>query len=272
LGEVLVSIILPCYNSEEFISETIESVLAQSYSNFELIIIDDCSTDKTAEIVDRFLSEDYRIKCVKLEANSGGPAKPRNVGLSIANGQYIAFVDSDDLWHIDKLGLQVDYMVKHSIDFTSTASARFSSPCGKLDGFNKETIDLGKAEKISFKSLVKKNRIVNSSVVLSAKVINGMSFNEEKKFVAIEDYLMWLSLHRRNNAFFSYKFTPPLVLYRVRKESISGSKLRMLFKNFLMYNRILEDGYFKKVRALLFTLRYVIFSVVFKKSLLQERN
>lgn len=113
----LVSIITPTYNCGRFISETIESVLAQTYGNWEMLIIDDCSSDNTREIVETYTQKDARIKYHCLEANSGA-AIARNTGLKMAKGRWIAFLDSDDLWAPGKLDRQLDFMISNDYAFS----------------------------------------------------------------------------------------------------------------------------------------------------------
>ena len=114
----LVSIIMPSYNTAKFISETIKSVLAQTYTNWELIIVDDCSTDNTDEVIKPYLS-DPRIYYIKNEANSGA-AVSRNRALREARGKWIAFLDSDDLWLPEKLEKQILFMKKNDYHFSYT--------------------------------------------------------------------------------------------------------------------------------------------------------
>ncbi|GAE35809.1 putative N-acetylgalactosaminyl-diphosphoundecaprenol glucuronosyltransferase [Halalkalibacter akibai JCM 9157] len=102
----LVSIVTPVFNAERFVTETIESVLSQTYSNWELILVDDCSSDRSKEIIQSFQEKDQRIKYVCLETNMGA-AVARNTGINKAIGKYLAFLDSDDMWHPDKLEKQV---------------------------------------------------------------------------------------------------------------------------------------------------------------------
>ena len=104
MNDNLVSIITPVYNVEKFIGETIESVINQTYTEWEMILVDDCSTDKSAEIIKSFCKRDSRLKYHKLEINSGA-AVARNTALDMAKGRYIAFLDSDDLWEKDKLSI-----------------------------------------------------------------------------------------------------------------------------------------------------------------------
>lgn len=116
MNEPLVSIITPVYNSEEFLSETIKSIQNQTYKNWQLLLVDDCSKDNSSEIIKSFRKEDARIKYIKLEKNSGA-AVSRNVGIKNAEGRFIAFVDSDDLWDSRKLEIQIEYMLKENVGF-----------------------------------------------------------------------------------------------------------------------------------------------------------
>ena len=118
MKDELVSIITPTYNSEKFISETINSVLNQTYTNWELLITDDCSTDKTVEIVESYVKKDCRIKFFSLKKNSGA-AIARNNSIKNSKGRYISFLDSDDLWLKNKLELQINFM-KKGISFLVT--------------------------------------------------------------------------------------------------------------------------------------------------------
>ena len=107
--EGLVSIITPVYNAEDFIEETIFSVQAQTYENWEMLLVDDCSSDSSAQKIKSIAKNDSRIKYIKLEQNSGA-AITRNIGIDMAKGNYIAFLDSDDVWKKDKLQIQVDFL------------------------------------------------------------------------------------------------------------------------------------------------------------------
>ena len=110
MDDPLVSVILPNFNSDQFIDQAIDSVLSQTYNNLELIIVDDCSNDKSIKIIKAYLRQDPRVHLLQLETNSGGPATPRNNGILKAQGQYIAFIDSDDVWFSSKLKTQIDFM------------------------------------------------------------------------------------------------------------------------------------------------------------------
>ena len=115
----MISIITPNYNCVKFIAETIESVLAQTYQNWEMIIVDDCSTDGSYEIALKYAEKDKRIKIFRMDHNSGA-AYCRNKGIELSKGEYIAFLDSDDLWMPEKLEKQVEFMIANNCDFSFT--------------------------------------------------------------------------------------------------------------------------------------------------------
>lgn len=115
----LISIITPNYNCSRFIAETIESVLAQTYANWEMIIVDDCSTDKSYEIALEYAKKDERIKVIRNERNSGA-AFSRNKAIEESKGEYLAFLDSDDIWENNKLEFQLDFMKRNQCDFSFT--------------------------------------------------------------------------------------------------------------------------------------------------------
>ena len=120
----MISVITPVYNAEEFLKETIDSVLSQTYENLEYILVDDCSSDNSPEIIKHYTETDSRVKYIKLKENSGA-AVARNTGLENAAGRYIAFIDSDDVWYEDKLEKQINFMSK-DIAFTYTKYERMS--------------------------------------------------------------------------------------------------------------------------------------------------
>lgn len=127
----MISIITPAYNAEHYICETIKSVQAQTYQDWELIVVDDCSTDYTSVLVSEYAKSDTRIKLLKAPQN-GGVAKARNLGLEKADGEYIAFVDSDDLWKPNKLEKQLAFMKEKGCVLSYTDFQKFNSADGSL--------------------------------------------------------------------------------------------------------------------------------------------
>lgn len=221
-----VSIIMPTFNSMKHIVESIESVRMQSYKNWELIIVDDASNDGTVELVRKFVSIDNRINLIQMPRNTGGPASPRNLGVEKARGDYVAFLDSDDLWHLNKLEVQLCEMLKHGARFSSTASKSFrDSSTIDLDG---KTSDKLKCKKITYLSQRVKGRIPNSSVLVEKQLIIKHKFNECKKYRAVEDYDCWLKIHSEIGS--SIKLDAELLFYRISDSQISKNKLDMIQK------------------------------------------
>jgi len=219
LKKPLISVIIPLYNAEDYLSETIESVLSQSYQNLELLIVDDCSADKSRELVKRFEDRDKRIRLIELEANFGGPARPRNVGVEKSSGEYIAFLDADDIWEINKLEIQLDYMLEYNYNFTSTNSSNIDSASRNIDKEYRVTRFLQKRQKnFTLCELIKHSFISTSSVMIEKKIF--VNFDENQDFISVEDLCLWLQLLRRKDI--SYKLIlEPLVQYRILSTSIS---------------------------------------------------
>ena len=166
----LVSVITPMHNAEKYILETIQSVQSQTYENWEMIIIDNCSTDNSKAIV-RDIDDD-RIKLIELEYNSGGPARPRNLGIKHAKGEYVAFLDADDVLLSEKLTIQLEYMIENKYNFTSTNSINIDKDSRNIDKKYRLWSYLKKIKsKSTLCDLIKGNFIATSSVVVSKSVV-----------------------------------------------------------------------------------------------------
>ena len=211
----------------EFIGETIESILDQSYSNFEVIVVDDNSTDATTEIVEQFA--DPRINLIRLDENAGGPAKPRNVGLQNSKGDVIAFCDSDDLWHKDKLDIQISTLMGTSYEIICTDRLNFVNLNATELTVNIRNWNTTPLQKIDFKFI---NPVSLSSVVAHKRVFEFHKFNEEPRLIAVEDYLLWLEIIETYNV---CKVEKPLLLYRIHSSGISRNKVKQLFRVSLVY-------------------------------------
>jgi glycosyltransferase involved in cell wall biosynthesis len=216
----LVSVIIPTYNSSKYIEETINSVLNQSYQNFEIIVIDDSSTDKTISLLKILSESDSRISYYEIK-HSGMPSTPRNYGINKAKGDLIAFLDSDDIWTENKLQEQLKYFQKfqdtifvYSMSVTFGA-VNFLSP-------NYEVLPLLFKAAKSKEDLKKKgNSITCSSVLVKSealKKING--FDEDPKLKAVEDYDLWIRLSELGKFYFIPRIH---VKYRVHKSQTSSS-------------------------------------------------
>lgn len=212
----LVSVIMPSYNTANFISETIESVLAQTYTNWELIIVDDCSSDNTDEVVERFLS-DGRVRYLKNEKNSGA-AVSRNKALREAHGKWIAFLDSDDLWLPDKLEKQIAFMENNNYRFSYTNYIMIdenSNPTGQ---------HLTGPKKITKHGMYNYCWVGCLTVMYDAEYVGLIQIEDIKKN---NDYAMWLKVCRKTNC---YLLDETLGKYRKRSGSISNHGYTKLIK------------------------------------------
>ena len=212
--EDLVSIITPVYNSENFIADTIESVLNQTYSNWEMILIDDCSKDNSAEIIKKYVKLDRRLKYKRLEQN-GGAAVARNNAIKYANGKYLAFLDSDDLWKANKLERQISFMQKNDIAFSFT-----SYEVIKEDGtFINRYINV--PNKINYKDCLKNTIIGCLTVVMDREKIGDFSIVNIRNN---QDTATWLKILKKG--YIAYGLNENLALYRLVNGSVSNNKLK----------------------------------------------
>lgn len=244
----VVSIVLPAHNAGRYIEAAIDSVRRQSCSDWELIIVDDGSTDNTAELIKAAQREDKRISVVRLPENSGGAATPRNRGIDKAKGRYIAFLDADDLWHPEKLEKQIPFMRRHQLAFCCTAY-RVSNHHGKVVGM------VIPPQAIGYKGLLLNNPIGCSTVVYDTAVLGRLQFST----VGHEDYDLWLKLAKNNVSMGG--LADCLATYRKRKGSLSANKLKVIRYFYHLYRR--SQG-FNPVVAALLTLRYLFYSAFVK--------
>ncbi|MDD2303645.1 MAG: glycosyltransferase family 2 protein [Prolixibacteraceae bacterium] len=248
-----ISIILPTFNSEKHIGETIKSVLTQTHSEFELIIIDDGSTDKTLNIITEFSEFDSRIKIVKVGQNSGCPAAPRNIGVQTSKYNWISFIDSDDIWHSKKLEKQIE-IIKTNPDilFISTEIINFRD-LSRL----KWPKNINDDKLIKFRNLLFKFRTPTSTVMVSKSLFAIQYFNEDIKYKAREDLDLWLKFHE--NIRYSYKIGMKLVAYRLSDNQISGNKFTMVKRHYnVLYNYQLNNNFKLKYFSIIFTTTHFI--------------
>lgn len=221
----LISIITPSYNSATFISQTIESVLAQSYQHWEMIIVDDCSSDNSIDIIKNYTKKNSAIKLITLNKNCG-VANARNVGLENAKGDYIAFLDSDDLWDKNKLQEQINFMKHNNISLSYTSYI-------KID---EEGEVIGKVippEWVDYKKMLKSNYIACSSAMVKRDILYNQYFPPLK---LRQDHAFWLSLLKKGIT--AYGLNEPLLHYRVRKRSISSNKVIAAYYQWKLYRNV----------------------------------
>ncbi|EAR07899.1 glycosyltransferase family 2 protein [Reinekea blandensis] len=218
MSNELITVITPVFNCEDFLEETIVSVLNQTHKNIEYILVDDCSVDNSSLIYQRFMEKDRRVKSIKLLQNSGA-AIARNKGIELAKGEYIAFLDSDDKWEPTKLEEQLMFMKenKASFSFTSYTSLNISNnSISKVDS---------KHQKIVFNYfdlLYKKITLGCSTVMLKSNSIGNMQMPNLRTG---QDFAFWLLL-LKNQIKEVHLLKKCLTIYTVRNDSISSNKIK----------------------------------------------
>lgn len=231
----LVSIIMAAYNAEKTVGIAINSVLAQSYTDWELLVINDCSKDHTAEKVASFT--DPRIRLLQNETNSGVSIS-RKKGMEAANGEWIAVLDSDDAWAPEKLEKQIELQKRTNADLLFTGSAFMDSDGQPIDWY------LHAPAEVSYRQLLKQNVLSNSS----ALVRKGLY----AKYYAIgdgmhEDFAIWLSILKEGKK--AYGVDEPLLIYRIAKSSKSGNKVKAAKMNWNTYRYVglnpMEAAYYE---------------------------
>ena len=221
----LVSIITPCFNSEKFISQSIQSVIDQTYTNWEMIIVDDFSNDKTVEIIEKFSKIDNRIQLFKLDKNSGAGVA-RNFAIQKSSGNFIAFLDADDLWKPEKLQKQLDFMKLYDFPFTFS----FYETIDEYSNLLNETITT--PLKITYNQLYYCNWIGNLTAIYSVDFFGKIEISSIKKR---QDWLLYLQILKKIKT--AMPLPESLAFYRVREDSISASKLKLLKYNFNVYRK-----------------------------------
>lgn len=242
----MVSIVMPAYNAAGTIRLSVESVLAQTVSDWELIVIDDGSSDDTAEILEQMAARDRRIRFLQNERNSG-VSYTRNRAVALAEGEWIAFLDSDDLWHPQKLEKQLTLAAEHPDMVICYTASSFINDDGNPYGYVMEAESL-----TTYKTLLKKNLLSCSSVMIQASVMKGIKMPNDRMH---EDYYVWLTVVRSCGV--AYGINEPLLIYRLCENSKSSNRLKsakMLFNSYraVGYNLIVAGAY---------TLRYTVHSI-----------
>lgn len=229
----LVSIITPAYNSAKYIAQTVYSVQNQTYSNWELIIVDDCSQDRTVEIVANLAANDTRIKLIQLAVNSGSGVA-RNTALNEASGNYIAFLDADDLWKPTKLQEQLHFMKTHDLPLTFSFYELMDENANPLNEVITTPLQ------ISYNQLYYCNWVGNLTGIYSVDYFGKIPISSFKKR---QDWMLWLTLVKQVGKVIP---TPEnLAYYRVRKDSISASKWKLIKYNYLVYKEYHQQGALK---------------------------
>lgn len=220
----LVSVIMPAYNCADTVAESIKSVLRQTYHNWELLIVNDASTDRTGWVIARYEKADPRIRCITQEKNAGAAAA-RNAAIAESKGRFLAFLDADDLWKPKKLEKQLSFMLAGGYAFTFTAYELFKTTadrCRKV---------FCVPESVNYKQYLKNTIIGNLTVMMDCAQMGKIQVQPGM----LEDVMTWM--HYLNQGYTAYGLNENLASYRVDKASRSGNKA----KNAGRYYRCLRD-------------------------------
>ncbi len=229
----LVSIITPAYNSEKYISEAIESVLNQTYTNWEMIIVNDVSTDNTELIIKKYVDQDSRIKLINLKENSGA-AVARNTALKVAQGRFIAFLDSDDRWKQNKLEKQIKFMLENNYYFTFTSFEYI------IDENNSQKKIFRVPKSLNYSEGLKNTSIGCLTVVIDRDKVGDFEMPLVRRG---QDNLTWLMLMKKG--IIAYSLNENLAEYRKVKGSLSNSKIKALKRQWYNYRKIIKLPFFK---------------------------
>ena len=222
----LVSIITPTYNCGKFIARTIESVQKQTYTDWEMIIVDDCSKDDTKAVVEEYMANDSRIKYHILENNSGA-AVARTRAMELAQGKYMAFLDSDDIWKSDKLEKQLAYMKENDVNFCCTAYEQIDEEDNKIGRIIKTV------KKTDYNRLLLDCPVGNSTVMYNVEKMGKFAVPNIRKR---NDDALWLQMLKKEK--YIWGMNEVLMEYRVRQNSISSNKLSLIKYHWQLYREI----------------------------------
>lgn len=232
--EKLVSIVIPVYNSEKFIGETIQTVENQTYKYWELLLVNDCSTDNSENIIKECISKDERIKLINLEKNLGA-AVARNKGIDEAKGKYIAFLDADDLWNKQKLEKQIKFMEDNDYEFTFTGY-EFADENGKG---TRKVVNV--PLKISYKQALKNTTIWTSTVIFDVEKLGKDLINMPNVRKGQDTATWWKVL---KTGVIAYGLNENLSLYRRSNNTLSSNKIKALKRTWNLYRNVEKLSFF----------------------------
>ncbi|MGM0634655.1 MAG: glycosyltransferase family 2 protein [Bacteroidota bacterium] len=240
----LVSVITPTYNAEKFVAETIKSVQEQTHSNWEMLIVDDASSDQTTQLVQEFADADYRIKLIKLNKNSG-PAIARNTAITAAKGRYLAFLDADDLWFKFHLTESIEAIKTQNIPFVFASYKRTNE---RLEDVYSDFIV---PQKVTYGDILKSNSISCLTAFIDISVLGKKMMPEIKKR---QDMGLWLKYLKIIP--FAYGIKKPHAIYRIRENSLSRDKKKLLKSQWYFYRKVEKIPFFKSVYYMLSWMYY----------------
>ena len=222
----LISVIMAAYNAEKTIEQAMRSVLNQTYPHWELLVIDDCSTDRTARLVESVASQDGRVRLIRNESNSG-VSLTRKHGLEEAKGTWIAILDSDDAWAPEKLEKQIRLQIEKNADLLFTGSTFIDHSGHPIHWF------LHAPAEVTYRQLLKQNVLSNSSALVRKELYAKHYVVGERMH---EDFAVWLGILKEGRI--AYGVDEPLLIYRIAKSSRSGNKLKAALMNWNTYRAV----------------------------------
>ncbi|GAB5563397.1 MAG: glycosyltransferase family 2 protein [Winogradskyella sp.] len=252
--QALVSIVTPMYNNETVIKETIKSVLNQTYADWELLLIDDASTDNTLDTAQREESKDSRITIFKNDKNEGA-AVARNLGTEKAKGDFIAFLDADDLWLPNKLELQLEALKKADVCF---GSYEWIDTKG-----NPLNIKVNASEFLTYRKLLKANYIGNLTGIYNAKKLGKIFTKDLKKR---QDWLLWLEAIKRSGKP-AIGLQETLAYYRNSEDSLSSNKVKLIKHNYKAYRKGLG---FSTIKSCFYMVLFLYEHLIVKRRLIKK--
>lgn len=250
----LVSIVMPCFNSGEFVKQSICSVIDQSYTNWELLVCDDCSADNTVAIIRSLMVHDSRIKLLQNNFSKGA-AGARNSCIEMAKGRFIAFLDSDDLWHSQKLEKQIPFMIANNYPISHTWYSVFQQAGGEISILDRIHWD----ERFSYKQILRSGRIGCLTVIYDTKILGKFYMPSIQKR---QDLALWLNILRTTN--YIWCLQEDLASYRRVPGSISSNKYSLIKYHWFIFRNLQNLGRLKSTYYLVTYITYFVFRKYFK--------
>lgn len=235
----MVSVIMPCYNMESYVADSIASVQRQTYPHWELLIVDDASTDGTVEIVKNLAEQDEKIRFV-VKTQHSGIADTRNQCISMAQGRFLAFLDADDIWHPEKMETQLRTMLDNNVGFTYTTYDWIDEDGKTLNKF------INTIGNLDYKRYLRNTIIGCSTVMVDTAIVGQVTV---PRFRTSEDTATWLGILKKGHL--AYAIDEPLVSYRIRRKSASSNKFKASFDLWTVYRQHEKLSWPKAVRYFL---------------------
>lgn len=228
----LVTVVIPCYNGAKYLSKTMDSVIAQIFDDWEMIVVDDCSKDNSAAIVKEYLEKEPRIKYLCTSHNTGSPAIPRNMGMEAAQGKYIALLDADDIWYPTKLQNQVDQLESNGYQI-------MYSNGDMIDENGKHLRPINKRKKSDYWSILMENELSCSATIFRKDMVGDMRFKNMVK----EDFVFWIELMRTSKTT-AFNTGTREYAYRIITDSRSRNKQNIIKQQWYVLRSVEKLNFF----------------------------